>query len=485
MMTPTLPGTLASVLMQVVAPLSAPSPGSGASPPASAKADPSLPKAPSTASLLASAATRDRPVLALDAAEHSAIEHQPNIRQARFATAAAVGRVEQARSPYLPQVVGNASWIYGNEASAHGSSTGTSTGTTGTTMSTTTATSSASGASGTTGSTYTAQLSATQLIYDFGQTTEKWKAADRTVEGLQATEAVTRNQIVYNVRSAFFTAREDRALVRVQMETLQNEQKHLVQTEGFVNAGTQPEISLAQTRTDLANAKVQLIQAENNYDIARAQLNLAMGVTASVDYDVADEGIRGVDGEDDSAEQLINRALSARPELASLVKQHEADVLTIRGLQGGYAPTISGLGGAGFFGGDIATLTPAWQVGLTLSWPIFLGGLTRGQVREAQGNLGVVDSQLEAERLQVRLDVEQARLSVRSAKVSIGATEEALINAREQLRLAEASYSQGVGNIIQLGDAQVAVTSAGAQRVQADFNLAIARAQLLLALGRP
>ena len=106
-------------------------------------------------------------------------------------------------------------------------------------------------------------------------------------------------------------------------------------------------------------------------------------------------------------------------------------------------------------------------------------------MREAEGNLGAVDAQLEAERLQVRLDVEQARLSVRSAKVSIGATEEALINAREQLRLAEASYSQGVGNIIQLGDAQVAMTSAGAQRVQADFNLAIARAQLLLALGRP
>ena len=330
-----------------------------------------------------------------------------------------------------------------------------------------------------------AQLAASQLIYDFGQTTEKWKSADRSVESLQATELTTKNQILYNVRSAFFTARADRALIRVQSETLANEQKHLVQTEGFVQAGTQPEISLAQTRTDLANAKVQLIQAENNYDIARAQLNLAMGVTASVDYDVADQGMSAIDGENDSAEQLIARALSVRPELASLTKQHEADVLTIRSIEGGYAPTISGIGGVGLFGGDVFNLTPAWQIGLNLSWPLFLGGLTRGQVREAQGNLGVVDAQLEAERLQVRLDVEQARLSVRSAKVSIGAAEEALINAREQLRLAEASYSQGVGNIIQLGDAQVAETSAGAQRVQADFNLAIARAQLLLALGRP
>jgi len=59
------------------------------------------------------------------------------------------------------------------------------------------------------------------------------------------------------------------------------------------------------------------------------------------------------------------------------------------------------------------------------------------------------------------------------------------VNAREQLRLAEGRYQSGVGSIIELGDAQIAATSAAAQVVQADFNLATARAQLLTALGRP
>jgi len=486
---------VASALMQAASPpAAAPTapPASAPTTPAppvgaiSTSADGPVPAAPSTATLLQSAAPRDRPVLPLDAAERTAIEHQPNIRQARYATAAAVGRVQEARSGYLPQLIGTASWTYGTE-STKGTTAPSSTGGTGSGTMTTPPMASvvSTGATSTPASSYVAELAATQLIYDFGQTTEKWKSADRSVESLQATELTTRNQIIYNVRSAFFTARADHALVRVQAETLSNEQKHLVQTEGFVRAGTQPEIALAQTRTDLANAKVQLITAENNYDIARAQLNMAMGVTTDVDYDVSDKGLGTLEGEDDPSEQLVSRALSRRPELASLGKQHEADVLTIRSLEGGYAPTISGLAGAGVFGGAPNDLTPAWEIGLTLSWPILLGGLTHGQINEARGNLGVVDAQLEAERLQVRLDVEQARLSLRSAKVSIGATEEALINAREQLRLAEASYSQGVGNIIQLGDAQVAETAAGAQRVQADYNLAIARAQLLLALGQP
>ncbi len=460
-------GTFASVWLQLATPASPPPATSNPT-----ARDAPVPVAPSTASLLASAAKPSRPVLALDAAERSALEHQPNLRQARFATAAAAGRVEEARSAYLPQVNGTAEWLYGTEQgqSARPSCSALTT---------------AAGTPCGSQSAYVASLAASQLIYDFGQTTEKWKSADRSVEALQATETTARNQILLNVRSAFFTARADRALVGVQAETLANEQKHLLQTQGFVQAGTQPEVALAQARTDVANAKVQLIAAENSYDVARAQLNMAMGVTTDVDYDVADTGPDPIDGEDDPSEQLVARALSARPELASLAKQHEADVLTVRAFERGYAPSIAGLGGVGLFGGDVYSLSPAWQVGLSLTWPILLGGMTRGQIHEAQGNLGVVDAQLEAERLQVRLDVEQARLSIRSAKVSIGATEEALVNAREQLRLAEGRFSQGVGSIIELGDAQVAVTAAGAQRVQADFNLAIARAQLLLALGRP
>ena len=86
---------------------------------------------------------------------------------------------------------------------------------------------------------------------------------------------------------------------------------------------------------------------------------MAMGVTASVDYDVADQGLGAADGEDDPGEQLVARALAARPELATLVKLHEADVHTIRSIKGAYGPTISGVGGVGVFGSPEAATTAA------------------------------------------------------------------------------------------------------------------------------
>jgi len=57
-------------------------------------------------------------------------------------------------------------------------------------------------------------------------------------------------------------------------------------------------------------------------------------------------------------------------------------------------------------------------------------------------------------------------------------------NARERLRLAEGRYAAGVGSPIELGDAQLALTTAQAQAVQAQYNLSSARADLLAALGQ-
>jgi outer membrane protein len=122
--------------------------------------------------------------------------------------------------------------------------------------------------------------------------------------------------------------------------------------------------------------------------------------------------------------------------------------------------------------------------GLSLSWNVFQGGLTRAQVSEAEANVMATVAQLDLLRQQVQSDVDAARLAVRAAKESLSASREALVNARERLRLAEERYQVGAGSVIELGDAQVALTQAAAQAVQADDRLAMARAQLLRAVGR-
>jgi len=409
-------------------------------------------------------------LLHLDEAVAAGLEHQPSVLTAKAQTEAASSRVGQARSGYLPQVTGNAL-----AERVHGSAS---------VRATPSAVPTTVGANGQTYNVFSFGVSATQLIWDFGQTIERARAASASRDAQESNEKTARFEAALTIRQAFFQAHAQRALVQVGQDSVKNMQRHLTQIQGFVQQGIRPEIDLAQAKTDLANARVTLINAQNGYLTAKAQLNQAMGVAASTDYDVADEGIGPIPGEDGSGDALLRQALAARPELVTLQKQTKAAELTVSSIQGAYGPTLSGLGGVSEAGPALDQLGLNWNIGLNLTWPIFQGGLTRAEVREARANVTLAQAQLAQAELAVRFQVEQARLSVRSAKAAIEAARDARENAKERLRLAEGRYEQGVGSIIELDDAEVAELAAGAQLVQAEYNLASARAGLLSALGK-
>ncbi|HEX7621948.1 MAG TPA: TolC family protein, partial [Anaeromyxobacteraceae bacterium] len=325
---------------------------------------------------------------------------------------------------------------------------------------------------------------ASQLLWDFGQSTGRWHAAQASAESQRGSERATASQTVLTVRNAFFLAREQKALFEVARDTLKNLEGHLAQVEAFVKMGTRPEVDVFQARADRANGRVQLITAENAYASSRAQLNQAMGVVGPTDYEVADEVLPPVAGEEGGLEPLVSEAERSRPDLTALEQQARAQELTVGAAQGGYGPALGVSTGLTDSGTALDATVWNWNATATLTWNIFQGGLTRATVSEARANLSAARAQAEVLRQQIRVDVDQARLGVRAAQGSLGAAEEVVVNARERLRLAERRYQEGVGTLVELGDAQVALTTAAAQRAQADYNLSTSRAQLVRALGR-
>jgi outer membrane protein len=400
--------------------------------------------------------------LTLEQALQMAQQKQPQLRQAAASTRAAQARANAARAPLFPQL-----------SASSGYSTSTENGP------------DADSALSFTSHSFNSSVDASLLVWDFGQTIDRYRAARVSAEATGQTEQATRLAVDLGVRTAYFNAVAARALVGVAREALANQERHLRQVQGFVDVGRSPQIDLAQVRTDRANAQVQLINAENGYEISKSQLNQAIGIEGSTAYDVVDVTMAEVSGEDQQIEVLFQEALKARPEIAALQNQVRAQELTVSSVRGSYWPQLALVGGVSQVGRPTIDST-YWDVngGVRLSWPFFEGGLTRAQVDQARADLTNVEAQFDGLRQQLRLEVDQAWLSVRAAKAALGAAAEAVENARLRLELAEGRYQTGVGNVIELGDAQLALTSAEAQKVRADYNLAIARAQLLKALGR-
>jgi len=430
--------------------------------------------APAAQPAATKAPARQDPLLTLAEALRTARIEQPTLRQAQSVRMVAAAQAEAARAPLLPQVVGSAS--YSRATSNFVQPKGTLPDSTVLPARTVTSLD--------TSPFYRMGLSASQLIWDFGESLNNFRAARVYAEAQEASVRVTEMQVDYNVRVAFFTARAAKDMVAVAQATLANQEKHLAQISGFVQLGSRPEIDVTQARADRATARVTLINAENTYDTTRAQLNLAMGVERSVDYELSDDGLTGVDGEEADPTALIDEAVKARPEMVNLALLITGRELSLKSARDGHYPQLGFNTNLTDNGDSPNQLVWNWSGALTLSVPIYLGGSINANVHQAEAQLIGVRAQLEGERQQVRLDIEQARLSIRAAKALIEAADDAVANTRDRLRLAEGRYQSGVGSIIELGDAQVAETSAEVQRVQAEYQLYTARAQLLKALGR-
>lgn len=410
---------------------------------------------------------------------------QPQVKKARAEVSAAAGRTTSATAPLLPQLALSASYQHGyGSFRGAGFGTGANTGATGGNNA---AQSGVFGAGARSSFDFvSAGVSATQLIWDFGRTWNQRKAAVTLEEAAKDGERASLRQVTLAAKQAFFVAWGQRALVGVARDTLRNLEAHRAQVEGFVRAGTRPEVDLAQAKTDVANGRAQLISAENQYGLVKIQLFAALGMTATVDtLEVAEDEEPALPLESASTGELYASAVDQRPELVALERQREGQSLTARSLRGGYWPSLSATGSASITGTGLDALGPNWNVGASVMWPLFQGGITRGQVAEASALQLAAQADLDAQKLAVRTEVEQARLSVQSAKAMLEANAEALDNSRERLRLAQGRYDSGVGSFLELSDAEVSVAQARAQWVQGRVSLSTARAQLAAAIGVP
>jgi outer membrane protein len=395
-------------------------------------------------------------VVTLEEAVRSALARQPQLRQAEASARAADARTDQARAGLRPQVTATA------QAERFAPT---------------------SGLSDRAATAWSGQLAASQVLYD-PVGVKGWRAAQAGAEALRETAGAARLDVISGARAAFFAARAGRDLARVARETVENDRAHLRQVEAFVEIGTQPPIALAKARADLATAQLALIQAENGDASARALLAEAMGLTDWGELAVGDDTLPPVDGEDGPLAPLLAEAQAARPELASLRAQRRSAEDGRATSRAGHLPSVSARAAAGEAGPGLDRLSSSWSAGVALTWSLFDGGLADARVREADAGLEGLAAQEEALRTSIRVALEQARLGVRAARSSVEAAAEAEVSAREQLRLAEGRYQAGAGSILELGDAQVAASTAAAQRVRAGYDLASARAALLRALGR-
>jgi outer membrane protein len=321
-----------------------------------------------------------------------------------------------------------------------------------------------------------------QLIYDFGRTSNTVKINRENVKANEQDLVTTKQTVILNVQQAYFGVLQTQRLVEVAKDVVSQTKQHLDQAQGFYQAGTRPKIDVTKAEVDMANAQLALIQANNNYDVARVTLNNAIGFTQSLTFPVED--ILGFTPREYQLEDIVKTAYGQRPEIEQIKAKQRSQEAAIKLAQSSYYPILSG-NAQYLWRGYHMPNDMTWDMffGATLSIPIFSGFSSPNQVSEQRANMKNLVSQEEALKLNIRLEAEQAYLSQKQATEQIRVTEKAVGQAQENYDLASGRYKVGVGSPLEITDAEVQLANAKANYIQALYNYKVAEAKIERATG--
>ena len=325
-------------------------------------------------------------------------------------------------------------------------------------------------------------LAASQTIWDFGRTSNTVKMNRETTKASEEDLITTRQTVILNVKLAYFSVLQTQFLIDVAQDTVKQTQQHLEQAQGFYQAGTHPKIDVTKAEVDLANAELALIQARNNFAVARATLNNAMGLRQDLNFAIEKE--IEVKPKVIPLEEILSTAYERRPEILKVKAQERSQEASIKFAQAGYYPILSG-NASYLYRSTGYDRTFYWDafLGAGITFPLFSGFLTPNQVAQQRAILMSLQAQEESTRQNIRLEAEQAYLSLKLAIEQIEVTQKAVGQARENYDLASGRYQVGVGSPLEITDAEVNLANARANNIQAVYGLKTAEARIEKAMG--
>ncbi len=328
---------------------------------------------------------------------------------------------------------------------------------------------------------YSAGATAKQTIFDFGKTWTNVSIQKQNIEASRSDLENTEEQIILNVKQAYYNHLRAKRNRTVAAETLTQFQQHLEQAKAFYEVGTKPKFDVTKAEVDLSNARLNLIRAENAVRLTMVTLNNAIGVPDAPEYTIEDNlsFAKYAVGLEDA----VKRAYENRPELKALTARRIAAEKAIYVAKTGYFPILTGNASWSWSGERIDARDGGWNAGVGLSIPIFSGFLTRNQISEAKANLSILKANEEALRQNVLLEVQQNYLNLNESEERIVTAELTVRQAKENHEIATGRYAAGVGNPIEVTDAEVALSNAKASHIQALYDYKVAAASLEKAIG--
>lgn len=292
------------------------------------------------------------------------------------------------------------------------------------------------------------------------------------------------NDMRSTVTNGYFDMLQADNMQKLGRESVDRLADHLKNVEAQYEVGVVAKVDVLRSQVELANAKQSLIKAENAYQIAEANLNKIVGLP--MDTQLKLDNILVYTPYDNDMQYCLDYAAKHRPELEQAKQQVEAAKGALRVAISGHMPQVAATASQSWkdsnWPGDE---NGNWGVGVTVSMNIFDSGVTVSKIHGAEADLAKAHETYRDTVDAVNLDVRSNYLNLREAEKRIDTTKLAVSQAEEDYRIAQLRYMNGVGTNTDVLDAQVALTDAKTNYLQAMYDYNTCKTNLETAIGVP
>jgi TolC family type I secretion outer membrane protein len=329
---------------------------------------------------------------------------------------------------------------------------------------------------------YAGRLTAIWPLYDRGQTWYGVRQAELGQKQTSLEVTLMRQQVIAQTVVTYvglLLARENLAIVQ---QTLKTARTHQKMVESRYARGFVVKSDLLRTQVHIADLEQQQLQAASRVEVARADLNAAMGVEIDSKFELTSRLVSSK-WIAEPMERWIEIALDQRADLKQMEFQQSAAEEEIKKLRAAHLPSLNLEGNYEVNTEHFDESADNYSVGAVVTFNIFSGNQTSAKVREAKASLRQVQAMRRKLKQRILVETRRAFLQANNAWRRIRVARAAVTQAEEALRIVRNRYQNGLFTIVDLLNSELALQQAHTNHLRAFHDYKVASANLMLAAG--
>jgi len=325
-------------------------------------------------------------------------------------------------------------------------------------------------------------ITASMPLYTGGKNELNINSKKDAITTSELNTARKQENIVLDTVKAYYDILEAKKTVDVDQESVDNYQAHLTNVQQLYTAGSKARVEVLRSDVELSNARQTLIKAQNTYEIAVSTLkniikmdrDEPLSLTDDFSYRVFDKDMYScldyamVNRKDLQAAKLAVSVAERDIDIAAADKKPQVDVSVSTSWDKQVVPSASDYN---------------YTAGVSASWNLFDSNVTNSNVKAAKVAVEEAKLELEKEQDDVDLAVRQAYLNMKEAEKRFTSTADAVKQAQEDNYIANEKYKAGEGLMLDIIDAQLALSTAQLNYISAQYDYARYKATLENVMG--